>query len=168
MSLIYNDFLIKRWNGDWHLDVNVQMNYWPVDSTNLAECAPPLASLAESLVAPGARTARAYYGAKGWIAHVITNAWGFTSPGEDAVWGANNGGSGWLCGNLFDHWQFTRDRAWLERIYPILRGSAEFYLDALIEEPAHHWLVTGVSNSPENAFRTQDGKTAYTCMGWTG
>ncbi len=155
------------WNGDWHLDVNVQMNYWPVESTNLGECELPLVSLAESLVAPGAKTARAYYGAKGWIAHVITNAWGYTSPGEDAVWGANNGGSGWLCGNLFEHWNFTRNRDYLERIYPTLRGSAEFYLDALVEEPSQHWLVSGVSNSPENAFRLKDGRTAYTCMGPT-
>lgn len=155
------------WNGDYHLDVNVQMNYWPALTTNLVECHEPLIALVESLVAPGRRTAQAYYDAPGWVAHVITNVWGFTSPGEHASWGATNSGSGWLCRHLFDHYAFTQDRAFLQRIYPVLKGSAEFYLATLVEHGPARQLVTGVSNSPENAFRTPDGQTAHVCMGPT-
>jgi len=155
------------WNGDYHLDVNVQMNYWPALTTNLIEQHEPLIALVESLVAPGRATAKAYYDAPGWVAHVITNPWGFTSPGEHASWGATNSGSGWLCRHLFEHYAFTQDRAFLQRVYPVLKGSAEFYLATLVEHGPEQHLVTGVSNSPENAFRTQDGQTAHVCMGPT-
>ena len=155
------------WNGDYHLDINVQMNYWPALTTNLIDCDEPLIRLIESLVAPGRRTAKAYYGAPGWVAHVITNVWGFTSPGEHASWGATNSGSGWLCRHLFEHWAFTQDRAFLQRVYPVLKESAQFYLATLVPEPKHGWLVTGVSNSPENPFRTADGQVANVCMGPT-
>lgn len=155
------------WNGDYHLDINVQMNYWPALATNLIACDEPLVRLIESLVEPGRRTARAYYDAPGWVAHVITNVWGFTSPGEHASWGATNSGSGWLCRHLFEHWAFTQDRAFLQRVYPVLKAAAQFYLATLVVEPAHGWLVTGVSNSPENAFRTPDGQVAHVCMGPT-
>lgn len=155
------------WNGDYHLDINVQMNYWPALPTNLIDCDEPLIALIESLVEPGRRTARAYYDAPGWVAHVITNPWGFTSPGEHASWGATNSGSGWLCQHLFDHWAFTLDRGFLQRVYPAMKGSAEFYLATLVEYGPDKHLVTGVSNSPENAFRTPDGQTAHVCMGPT-
>ncbi len=155
------------WNGDYHLDVNVQMNYWPALSTNLVECHEPLVALVESLVEPGRRTAKAYYDADGWVAHVITNVWGFTSPGEHASWGATNSGSGWLCRHLHDHFAYTQDLAFLQRVYPTLRDSARFYLATLVEAPDGAGLVTGVSNSPENAFRTKSGGAAHVCMGPT-
>jgi alpha-L-fucosidase 2 len=155
------------WNGDYHLDINVQMNYWPALTTNLIECDEPLVRLIESLVEPGRRTAKAYYNAPGWVAHVITNVWGFTSPGEHASWGATNSGSGWLCRHLFDHYAFTLDREFLQRVYPVMKDSAQFYLATLVDDGKHGWLVTGISNSPENAFRTADGQTANVCMGPT-
>lgn len=155
------------WNGDWHLDINVQMNYWPAQVCNLSELQEPLNQLIASLVAPGAKTAGAYYHSRGWVAHVITNPWGFTAPGEHASWGATTGGSAWLCEHLWEQYAFTRDREFLRWAYPILKGCAEFYLDNLWEEPEHHWLVTGPSNSPENSFRTLDGHTAQVCMGPT-
>lgn len=164
---IWADGLDTPWNGDWHLDVNVQMNYWPAETTNLSELAQPLFALIASLQKPGEQTARLYYNARGWVAHVITNAWGFTSPGESASWGATTSGSAWLCHHLWDHYLFTRDAAFLNWAYPILKGSAEFYLDMLIEEPSHHWLVTAPANSPENAFRLPDGGVAHVCMGPT-
>lgn len=153
------------WNADWHLDVNVQMNYWPAEVCNLSDLTEPMFALIESLQAPGEQTAKAYYGARGWVAHVITNPWGFTSPGEGASWGATTSGSAWLCQHLWDHWLFTHDRAFLKKAYPVMKGSARFYADMLIEEPKHHWLVTAPANSPENAFRLPDGKVAHVCMG---
>ncbi|MET0649486.1 MAG: glycoside hydrolase family 95 protein [Pyrinomonadaceae bacterium] len=155
------------WNADWHLNVNVQMNYWPAEVTNLSELHEPLFALVGSLQEPGARTARAYYGARGWVAHVITNPWGYTSPGEGASWGSTTTGSAWLCQHLWEHYLFTRDREFLRRAYPVMKGSARFYADLLIEEPKRRWLVTAPANSPENAFRLADGSTAHVCMGPT-
>ena len=155
------------WNGDWHLDINVQMNYWPAEVCNLSELHEPLHKLIGSLVEPGRKTARAYYGARGWVAHVITNPWGFTSPGESAAWGATVSGSAWLCQHLWEHYAFTLDREFLRWAYPILKESALFYLDNLVEEPKHKWLVTGPSNSPENAFRLPNGQASHVCLGPT-
>jgi len=155
------------WNADWHLNINVQMNYWPAEPSGLGELHEPLIALTESLVKPGSKTARVYYNARGWVAHVITNAWGFTAPGEQASWGATSSGSGWLCQHLWEHFLYTRDLAFLRRIYPVLQGAARFYADILIEEPKHGWLVTAPANSPENSFLLPDGRRAAICMGPT-
>jgi alpha-L-fucosidase 2 len=155
------------WNGDWHLNINVQMNYWPAEVCDLGELERPLFDLIASLQAPGARTARDYYGAHGWVAHVITNPWGFTSPGESATWGSTTTGSAWLCEHLWDHYQFTGDREFLAWAYPIMKSSAQFYLDMLIAEPTHGWLVTAPSNSPENSFYLPDGTVGHVCLGAT-
>lgn len=152
------------WNGDFHLDINLQMNYWPAETTNLADCARPMHAYIGRLVENGRRTSRAYYDADGWVAHVISNPWRFTSPGEGADWGSTCSGAGWLCQHLWEHYAFGGDRAYLTRVYPILKGASEFFLDMLIEEPKHGWLVTAPSNSPENAFRL-DGKAVNTAMG---
>jgi alpha-L-fucosidase 2 len=164
---IWADTLDTPWNGDWHLNVNVQMNYWPAEVTNLSDLHQPLFALIASLQEPGAHTARAYYKARGWVAHVITNPWGFTAPGEGASWGSTTSGSAWLCQHLWDHYLFTRDKEFLKWAYPIMRGSAQFYADMLIEEPQHKWLVTAPANSPENAFRLPDKEVAHVCMGPT-
>ena len=164
---LWAEELQTPWNGDYHLNINVQMNYWRAEVANLAECHEPLTRLVRALVAPGTRTALAYYGAPGWVAHVITNVWGFTAPGEHASWGSTNTGGAWLCQHLFERYAFGRDLETLRAVYPILRGAAEFALATLVEEPTHGWLVTGVSNSPENTFRMADGRTATTCMGPT-
>lgn len=155
------------WNGDYHLDVNVQMNHWPVEVSNLSELNLPLADLVKGLVKPGERTAKAYYNAEGWIAHVITNVWGFTEPGESASWGAANAGSGWLCNNLWEHYAFSMDLKYLKDIYPVLKGSAQFYKSAQIKDPKTGWMVTSPSVSPENTFYLPNGKTASISMGPT-
>jgi len=155
------------WNGDYHLDVNIQMNQWPVEVSNLSELNLPLAELVRGIVKPGELTAKAYYNADGWIAHVITNIWGFTEPGESASWGASNAGSGWLCNNLWDHYAFSMDKNYLKSIYPILKGSARFYNDVLIKDAETGWLVTAPSVSPENTFYLPNGKTASISMGPT-
>lgn len=155
------------WNGDYHLDINIQMNHWPLNVTNLPMLNDPFYQLVKSLVEPGEKTARVYYQGDGWVAHVITNIWGYTSPGEHPSWGATNSGSGWLCHMLWRHYAFTLDTAYLQKIYPILKGSAEFYLSTMVEYPKHGWLVTAPSNSPENAFRLPNGKTAHVVIGPT-
>jgi alpha-L-fucosidase 2 len=153
------------WNGDYHLDVNVQMNHWPVEVSNLSELNLPLAELVKGLVKNGEKTAKAYYNADGWVAHVITNVWRFTEPGESASWGISKSGSGWLCNNLWEHYAFSNDIAYLKNIYPTLKGSAAFYNSILIKEKKTGWLVTSPSSSPENAFQLPGGKHASICEG---
>lgn len=155
------------WNGDYHLDINVQMNHWPVEVSNLPELNLPLAQLVKNMVPNGEKTAQAYYNADGWVAHVITNIWGFTEPGESASWGVTKVGGGWLCDNLWQHYEFTNDKAYLKEIYPILKGSALFYNSMLIHDPKTGWLVTAPSSSPENTFYLPNGRTASICMGPT-
>ncbi|WP_309004727.1 glycoside hydrolase family 95 protein [Pelagicoccus sp. SDUM812005] len=155
------------WNGDWHTNINAQMNYWPVEVCNLSELHEPLFALIESLVEPGGKTARAYYDADGWVSFLLSNPWGYTSPGESASWGSTVSCSAWLCQHLWDHYLYTEDRAFLEWAYPILKGSAQFYLDILIEDPKSGWLVTSPSNSPENAFIDDAGNKVHVCMGPT-
>jgi alpha-L-fucosidase 2 len=164
---IWAEEIRTPWTGDWHLDMNVEMNYWPAEVCNLSDLTEPLFALINSLQVPGAKTAHEYYNAQGWVAHVITNPWGFTSPGEVASWGSYNGGSAWLCQHLYDHYLFTHDRKFLEWAYPILKGAARFYSDVLIEEPKHHWLVIAPSNSPENHFKMPDGADVCIALGPT-
>lgn len=162
---IWADTIQTPWNGDYHTNINVQMNYWHAETTNLSECHLPLFDLIESLREPGRKTARVHYGARGWVVHTITNVWGFTSPGEHPSWGQFPAASGWLCQHLYEHYAFNRDRTFLRRVYPTMKESAEFYLDFLVEEPKHRWLVTTPSNSPENRFKTADGQVASVCYG---
>lgn len=155
------------WNGDYHIDINVQMNYWLAEPTGLSECHKPMLALIENLVEPGRRTAKTYYNAPGWVAHVITNVWGFTAPGEHASWGSTLSGGGWMAQHLWEHYAFTQDASVLKRVYPTLKASSEFYRSILLPDPKRGWLVTGPSNSPENAFKLPDGRTAHTCLGPT-
>ncbi len=164
---IWAEEINTPWTGDWHLDVNVQMNYWPAEVCNLSDLTDPLFALIASLQEPGAKTAKSYYAARGWVAHVITNPWGFTSPGESASWGATTGGSAWLCQHLWDHWLFTHDKKFLAWAYPIMKGSAQFYADMLIEEPKNHYLVVAPANSPENHFYMPDGHDTAISLGTT-
>jgi len=155
------------WNGDYHLDVNVEMNHWPLEVSNLSEFNLPLTKLVEGIVPNGEKTAKAYYNARGWVAHVITNVWGFTEPGEAASWGVTKVGSGWLCNNLWQHYDFTGDKQYLKEIYPVLKGAALFYSDMLVPDKQTGWLVTSPSSSPENSFYLPNGKWASICEGPT-
>ena len=155
------------WNGDYHLNINIQMNHWPLDVTNLGMLNGPFLDLVQGLVKPGEKTAKMYYDGKGWVAHTITNVWGYTSPGEHYSWGSFNTGSAWLCEMLWSHYEFTKDTAYLKKIYPILVGSSQFYLSTVVKEPTHGWMVTAPSNSPENGFLLPDGREAHVCDGPT-
>jgi alpha-L-fucosidase 2 len=161
---IWNDALHAPWDSDYHLNINVQMNYWPAEVTNLAECHLPLFGLLESLRAPGRKTARLHYGAGGFVAHHITDVWGFTSPGDRPRSGLWPTGAAWLVAHLWEHYDFSRDRRVLERFWPTIREAAEFFLDYLVEDGAGR-LVTGPSVSPENRYRTAQGEVGVLAMG---
>ena len=155
------------WNGDYHTDVNIQMNYWPAEVTNLPEMHLPMFDLIESLVKPGEKTAMIQYHNSGWVVHPITNVWGYTSPGEGASWGMHTGAGAWICQHIAEHYRFTGDKAFLERMYPVLKGSVEFYLDWLVEDPKTGKLVSGPAVSPENTFIAPDGSRTQISMGPT-
>lgn len=156
------------WNGDYHLNINLQMNYWPSEVTNLSELHTPLKNLIVGLVPSGQTTAQGFYGADGWVAHMMTNPWYYTAPGEHASWGATNTGGAWLCEHLWEHYAFTQDKAYLQEVYPVMKGAAQFFLSSMIEEPTHGWLVTAPSSSPENAFYLPGTRKGVSvCMGPT-
>lgn len=153
------------WNGDYHTDVNVQMNYWPAEVCNLSEMHEPLFDLVTSLVEPGTKTAQVQYGNRGWVVHPITNIWGYTSPGEAASWGMHTGASAWITTHIAEHYRFTGDKEFLKRMYPVLKGAVAFYLDWLVEDPETGKLVSGPAVSPENTFLAPDGSRCQISMG---
>ena len=155
------------WNGDYHLNINVEMNHWPCEVCNLSELHLPLIRFAEGLMPSGSKPARDFYGARGWTAHVVCNPWGFTAPGEHPSWGATNTGGAWLALHAWQHYEFTQDVGFLREAYPLMREAAQFFLDAMIEEPEHGWLVTAPTTSPENAFWLNDSTAVSVCMGST-
>ncbi|RYG45223.1 glycoside hydrolase family 95 protein, partial [bacterium] len=107
---IWAEELRTPWNGDFHLNINVQMNYWPAEVTNLSDCHTPLLEFTKKLVANGEKTAKAYYAADGWVAHTISNPWLFTSPGEGASWGSALTSGAWLCEHLWNHYAYSKDK----------------------------------------------------------
>jgi alpha-L-fucosidase 2 len=162
---VWADGFRPPWNSDYHLNINLQMNYWPAEVTNLSETHLPLFDLLESLRPSGRRTARLHYNARGFVAHHITDIWGFTTPGDRARSGLWPMGAAWLCQHLWEHYQFTQDRKFLaERAYPVMKEAAEFFLDYLVEDKKGR-LVAGPSVSPENSYRTPNGEVGVLCMG---
>lgn len=164
---LWANTLQTPWNGDYHLNINMQMNHWLTEVCNLPELNSPLTELTKGLVKSGEQTAKSFYGADGWVAHWGTNPWRYTAPGEDPSWGATNTGGAWLCQHLYNHYLYTQDVDYLKDVYPVMKGSAEFFHSAMITEPSHGWLVTAPTTSPENAFIDSDGRWTYVCMGST-
>ena len=156
------------WNGDYHTNINVQMNHWIVEQGNLSELHLPLAELTLGLIESGEKTAKDFYGAdaEGWVQHMMTNVWNYTAPGEHPSWGATNTGGAWLCAHLWEHYLYTGDKKFLKQIYPALEGASKFFLTTMIEEPQNGYLVTAPTSSPENGF-IMDGRVVNICMGPT-
>jgi alpha-L-fucosidase 2 len=161
---LWNDSMSPPWDSDYHLNINLQMNYWPAEVTNLAELHEPLFAFLESLREPGRKTARVHYGARGFVAHHITDIWGFTSPGDLPRSGLWPTGAAWLTQHLWEHYLFAPDRAFLTRAYPVMKEAAEFFLDYLVEDPRGR-LVSGPSVSPENRYRLPNGQVGILTMG---
>jgi alpha-L-fucosidase 2 len=163
---IWNEHIAGPWNVDYHTNINVQMNYWPAEVTNLSECHEPFFYMVDRLVERGRKTARELYGARGWVAHHTTDAWWFTVPVGQTVWGMWPLGGAWVSRHLFEHWRFTGDAGFLrERAFPVMREAALFFLDYLAEDPETGLLVSGPSTSPENVFVTEGGQRADVGMG---
>lgn len=148
---VWNESLAPPWDSKYTVNINTEMNYWPAEQTNLAECHEPLVRLVEEIAETGRHTARVHYNARGWVCHHNTDGWRATAPVDGPLWGLWPTGGAWLCTHLWQHYAFGGDRAFLRRIYPVLKGAAEFFLDTLVVHPEHRWLVTCPSISPENA-----------------
>jgi alpha-L-fucosidase 2 len=161
---IWNDELRPPWSSNFTVNINTQMNYWPAETTNLAECHMPLMHFIAELSENGRRTAQTNYGARGWVAHHNADLWRQSAPvgnfgSGDPVWACWPMAAPWLCQHLWEHYAFGGDRAFLaEHAYPLMKGAAEFGLDWLVEHDG--WLVTAPATSPENKFTTPDGQHA--------
>ncbi|MGJ7029728.1 glycoside hydrolase family 95 protein [Niabella hirudinis] len=159
------------WNADYHTNINLQMNYWPAELTNLSEMHLPLFDLTESLVKPGEKTAQTIYGARGWVVHHLTDAWGFTAPadGPQGIWPM---GAAWLAQHPWEHYCFTGDKKFLaRRAWPVMKGAARFIMDFLVKAPPGTAyagkLVTNPSYSPENTFIMPNGERSVFTYGAT-
>jgi len=163
---LWNEHIEAPWNCDYHININIQMNYWPAEVCNLAECHEPFFDLTDRLRSRGRKTARDVYNCRGFVAHHTTDAWFWTSPIGNVQYGMWPSGAAWCCQHLWEHYTFGGDREFLQkRAFPIMQEAAEFFLDYLVKDPRTGKLVSGPSTSPENRFRTPDGKTANLTMG---
>jgi alpha-L-fucosidase 2 len=147
---IWNEDLNPSWDSKYTTNINTEMNYWPAESANLAECAEPLIRLVKELTDQGSEVAREHYGAGGWVFHQNTDIWRVAAPMDGPTWGTFTTGGAWLTNQLYDHYLYTMNKDYLKDIYPVIKGSVEFFMDFLVEHPNGKWLVTNPSNSPEN------------------
>lgn len=146
----WNRELNAPWACDYHMNINLQMIYWPAEVTNLPECHLPLLDYIDKLREPGRVTAREYFNARGWSVHTMNNAYGYTAPGWEFYWGYAPNSAAWLCRHLWEHYLFTGDGEFLrETAYPVMKEVAEFWFDYLVED-ADGTLVSSPSYSPEH------------------
>jgi alpha-L-fucosidase 2 len=164
---IWADGLVPPWSADYHININIQMNYWPAEVTNLSECHLPFLDFIDSLREAGRITARNTYNAKGFVAHYTTDIWHWTALTGKPEWGMWLMGAAWCCQHLWEHYAFTGDTSYLAKAYPIMKEASEFFVDFLVKDPKTGYLVTAPSTSPENKFIAPDGTITNICTGST-
>jgi len=147
---IWNKDMNPMWDSKYTTNINTEMNYWPAEVANLSDCAEPLFKMISELTDQGADVAREHYGARGWVLHQNTDIWRVAAPMDGPSWGGFTTGGAWLTTHLWEHYLFTGDKEFLRKYYPVMKGSAEFFLDVLVPHPTRGWLVTNPSTSPEN------------------
>ena len=146
---IWNDSMSPPWESKWTVNINTEMNYWPADVTALGECLEPVERMLFEVAESGRETAREHYNCRGWVLHHNTDLWRGTAPINNSNHGIWPTGGAWLCLHLWDHYRFTLDRTFLERVYPLLKDAAAFFEDFLVEDPQTGFLISTPSNSPE-------------------
>tara|TARA_R110000868_G_scaffold14075_7_gene65742 strand:+ start:1154 stop:3583 length:2430 start_codon:yes stop_codon:yes gene_type:complete len=156
---IWNRSMKPAWDSKYTININAEMNYWPAERTNLSELHEPFLKMVQEISETGKETAEVMYGAKGWVAHHNTDIWRATGPIDGAFWGIWNGGGAWTSQHLWEHYLYTGDTSFLEKIYPILKGAALFYADFLVQHPNYPYLVVAPGNSPENAPEAHQGSS---------
>lgn len=163
---IWNDQMTPPWDSKYTTNINVEMNYWPAEVTNLSELHEPFLRMVKEVSETGAKSAREMYGARGWVLHHNTDIWRTTGAVDYAGPGVWPTGGAWFSRHLWEHYLHSGDLAFLREAYPVMKGAAEFFLDFLVEEPQHQWLVVAPSNSPENTF-FYGGHHTTNCAGTT-
>ncbi|KAJ4353574.1 uncharacterized protein N0V89_005304 [Didymosphaeria variabile] len=165
---IWNPYFSPPWGAKYTININLQMNYWPVNTGNLSECHMPLFTLLHRLAISGKDTAREMYDCRGWCCHHNTDIWADTAPQDEwmpaTLWPL---GGAWLCVHIWEHFLFDEDIDFLKWMFPVLEGCVEFLLDFLVEDETGIWLVTSPSLSPENTFQDAEGRTGIFCEGST-
>ncbi|UFH52684.1 glycosyl hydrolase family 95 catalytic domain-containing protein [Spirosoma sp. KNUC1025] len=148
---IWNDLLTPPWGSKYTTNINLEMNYWPAEMLNLPACHEPLFAAIDELVESGRKTAKAHYNARGWVLHHNTDLWRGTAPINASNHGVWVSGGAWLSHHLWEHYQYTQDRPFLQkRAYPIMKEAARFFVDFLVKDPKTGWLISTPSNSPEH------------------
>ncbi|WP_417361214.1 glycosyl hydrolase family 95 catalytic domain-containing protein [Galbibacter sp.] len=159
---IWNDMLFPPWESKYTMNINAEMNYWPAELTNLSEMHEPFIQLAKEVSETGAETARIMYDADGWVLHHNTDIWRITGPIDNAHSGMWPAGGAWLMQDLWEAYLYRGDKEYLADIYPLMKGSAEFFLDFMIPHPEFGWMVVVPSNSPENSHGGGEGNASIT------
>ena len=147
---IWNDEVMAPWDSKYTININAQMNYWPADVCGLDETLVPFFGMIKDLSETGAVTARQMYDCDGWMAHHNTDLWRIAGPVDGAFWGMYPNGGAWLATHLWTHYLFSKDEAFLREWYPVIKGTADFYLDYLQTDPRNGYLVVVPSVSPEH------------------
>ena len=147
---LWNEDINPAWESKFTANINLQMNYWPAETTALPECVEPLIQMVRELSETGAKVAQVHYGVDGWVFHQNTDQWRAAAPMDGPTWGTFSVGGAWLCTHLWEHYLFSGDKGYLRSIYPLIKGSSQFFLNTLVEYPGKKWLVTCPSTSPEN------------------
>lgn len=147
---VWNNSVYAPWDSKYTININTEMNYWPAEVTNLAETHEPLFAMLDDLSRTGAVTARDMYDCRGWVAHHNTDLWRIAGPVDFAASGMWPTGGAWLAQHLWQHYLFSGDKDFLRRYYPVMKGTAQFFLDFLAEHPQYHWWVVAPSVSPEH------------------
>ncbi|WP_243347804.1 glycosyl hydrolase family 95 catalytic domain-containing protein [Parabacteroides sp. FAFU027] len=142
--------LLPAWDSKYTTNINAEMNYWPAEVTNLSELQDPFFQMVREVAESGKETAKIMYGARGWVLHHNTDIWRITGAVDRATSGMWSTGGAWLSNHLWERYRYTGDRKFLQAAYPIMKGAAQFFLDVMVEEPKHHWLVLTPATSPEN------------------
>ncbi|MDP4269286.1 MAG: glycoside hydrolase family 95 protein [Bacteroidota bacterium] len=142
--------LLPAWDSKYTTNINAEMNYWPAEVTNLSELQDPFFQMVREVAETGKETAKIMYGARGWVLHHNTDIWRITGAVDRATSGMWSTGGAWMSNHLWERFRYTGDRKFLQAAYPIMKGAAQFFLDVMVEEPKHHWLVLTPATSPEN------------------
>jgi len=153
------------YDADYHININIEMNYWPAEMCNLSECQEPFIDLLDSLRTNGRITAKETYNARGFVAHYATDAWYYTALNGNPPYAVWPMAPAWMCQHLWEHYLFGLDKEYLARkSYPIMKEASEFFLDYLVKNPNTGYMVSGPSTSPENRFITKEGKSVSLSM----
>ena len=147
---IWNDKMFPSWDSKYTTNINLEMNYWPSEVTNLTEMNEPLFKLIREIYEQGKETAREMYGAEGWVLHHNTDQWRITGPVDRAQTGLWPVGAAWLCRHLWEHYLYTGDKNFLRQYYPIMLDAARFFTQTLVKHPTKGYLVVCPGESPEH------------------